>query len=153
VAECFFDTSAIVKRYAKESGSDRVNEIISNDANSVYLLNISTVEFCSALKRKTNQDQLGEAQAKELNDWFDWHCENEYLVVQLQEEDLEFARSLIWAHGLRAYDAIQLSTCHSLHDLSNENEGPEVVFFSADDKLVDAAKKEGISTINPCHDE
>jgi len=149
VADYFFDTSAIVKRYANEPGSKRVTAIIEDQAHSIYMLNLTNVEFCSALKRKINRNELTESKAKELKDWFEWHYSNEYVVVQLQDQDIDVANELIWSHGLRAYDAIQLATCKAMHELSAEHEGPEIVFVSSDGALVAAAKEEGIGAIDP----
>lgn len=49
----FFDTSALVKLFHDEPGSDRVIEMVSSDANEIWVLEIARVEFLSALFRKS----------------------------------------------------------------------------------------------------
>lgn len=146
----FFDTSALVKRYAQEAGSAEVIAIIEDDSHNIYILDLLTcVEVNSALKRKVNRQELDSDGGQKLAGLFEYHNYEDYLALNLNDSDIEIANMLVWKHSLRAYDAVQLATCIALHKLSEENQGPEIVFVSADNKLVAAAQGEGLNAINP----
>lgn len=53
----FIDTSALVKRYAKEKGSKRVDELFQNKKD-VWISQISIIELFSALHRKAREKEL-----------------------------------------------------------------------------------------------
>ena len=48
----FFDTSALVKRYHIEAGSEKVNELFDNPEGIFVITSIAVTEFVSALARK-----------------------------------------------------------------------------------------------------
>ena len=54
----FFDTSALVKRYYEEEGSETVDELVEADGNEVVITSLSVVETASALRRKQNRGEL-----------------------------------------------------------------------------------------------
>ena len=61
----FFDTSALVKRYHQEIGSEQVNAIFDDQDNILIISELALVELASALRRKQNQ---GEITIQALND-------------------------------------------------------------------------------------
>lgn len=145
----FFDTSALVKRYAVEQGSDWVQAVANNSGNDIYIASITTVEVVSAVTRKLLGGHLSQGDADHVFRWFDAHCKNEYSVVPLQDEDLARARTLASTHGLRAYDAVQLSVCVALQQLRTEHDGPPISFVSSDKQLNNVADVEGLIIVNP----
>jgi len=55
----YFDTNAVVKRYAPERGSEWVKSIIeSNENNKVYIGQVGVVEIASALSKKVRTKEL-----------------------------------------------------------------------------------------------
>jgi len=49
----FFDSSALVKRYVREKGTDLVKAIIDPDAaNEIYIARISGAEVVAAIARR-----------------------------------------------------------------------------------------------------
>jgi predicted nucleic acid-binding protein len=54
----FFDTSALVKRYHQEPGSQRVNAIFGDQDNALIISELAIVELASALQRKQNRDEI-----------------------------------------------------------------------------------------------
>lgn len=145
----FFDTSALVKRYAVENGSDWVQAVAADAGNDIYIAAITTVEVASAVTRKVRGRHVTQADADHIFRWFDLHCEREYSVVPLQNKDLDQARTLVSTHGLRAYDAVQLSVCLALQKLRAEHEGPPITLVSSDKELNDAGGKQGLVVANP----
>lgn len=55
----FFDTSALVKRYYEESGTDVVDELIE-DEREVIISSLPVLETISAFKRRANTVDLSE---------------------------------------------------------------------------------------------
>ncbi len=53
-----FDTSALVKRYHVEVGSDKVDEIFDDPDNVLIISELAIVEVTSALQRKRNQGEI-----------------------------------------------------------------------------------------------
>jgi len=107
------------------------------------------VELVSAVTRRVRGRHLTEAEAGRIFRWFDSHCEHEYSVVPLEDEDFDRARALVSAYGLRAYDAVQLSACLALQQLRDEHEGPPITLVSSDKELNDAGGEEGLVVVNP----
>ena len=55
---CFFDTSALVKRYYPESGTETVDELVEDPDRVVIITTLSVVETASAFRRKYNRDEI-----------------------------------------------------------------------------------------------
>lgn len=57
MALLYFNTSALVKRYYQEAGTERVDELIDGD-DDVVISSLAIIETVSAFRRKSNQDEL-----------------------------------------------------------------------------------------------
>jgi len=53
----FIDSSSLVKRYAKEQGSEKVDELFQKE-KAVWISQLSIVELLSALHRKAREKEL-----------------------------------------------------------------------------------------------
>lgn len=62
----FFDTSALVKRYSRESGTDVVDDLIEESDQPVLLSTLSVIEIASSLRRKQNMGELTQRLRDEL---------------------------------------------------------------------------------------
>lgn len=51
----FLDTSALVKRYHSEKGTDRIDKIFSQDDRAIVISSISLTEMVSAFNRKKEE--------------------------------------------------------------------------------------------------
>lgn len=114
----FADTSAIVKLYANEVGSDEVREL-----RAVFVSQLCRVEVPAALWRKNRMGQLSEPETKVLIAAF----ENDLLgadavlaPIRITPGILDDAAMLLEDHGLRAYDAIQLATARAARAIEPE---------------------------------
>lgn len=56
----FFDTSALVKRYADERGTQTVDQLIQIPENTVVITSLSVIEIASAFRRKYNRGKISE---------------------------------------------------------------------------------------------
>ena len=102
----FFDASALVKKYVRESDSTRVRRLLRR--GDVAVSRLSEVEVVSALARLARDQAISVAQrdraaAAFVSDLLAWH------VVELTPEVAATARRLLMQHQLRAGAAVQLS--------------------------------------------
>ena len=53
MADCFFDSSALVKAYIAENGTDWVRAILNDPQHSISISALAEVEVTSALTRRS----------------------------------------------------------------------------------------------------
>ena len=129
----FADASALVKRYVHEPGSVEVDAV-----GPVVASALSLVEVPSALWRKQREGAMEVDDAAVLTDQFltDVHDPARIVgLVALHDEVLASATGLVARHGLRSGDAIQLACALA---------GPDLPLLAYDDRLRDAAAREGL---------
>lgn len=139
----FFDTSALVKRYHDEPGSDAVDALLERDS-VVVITSITAVEMVSAFRRNYNRGKLTATEMERLVSSFFAEAVSEFLVVRVQESLFEFSFDLVLEDDLRALDSIQLSAALSM---PAPVEG--VTLVSADEDLVSAAESRDFDVISP----
>lgn len=135
----FADTSALVKLYAYEDGSEAVEA-----AGPLVISQLARVEVPAALWRKQRMGELEAAETRILLDGFtaDYSGTQDgparFVSVIVNAEILTQAARLVGLHGLRAYDGIQLSSARAARAAA-----PECATFAAFDKqLREAAARE-----------
>lgn len=135
----FADSSALVKLYADE---DLAQEVRSLDL--FVVASVARVEVPAALWRKVRMRELAEDDAAVLTRAFevDWNdLLGPYVVVALAPSVLTKAARLVAAHGLRAYDGIQLASAQAARAAD-----PRVdEFLTFDRGLLSAAAAEGFT--------
>jgi predicted nucleic acid-binding protein len=138
----YLDTSALIKRFVIEVGSETVNDLVGN-APPVVTAKIAFAEVHAGLKRKHREGPLsGRDYALSIRQFeADWES---YIRVDLRDEILRLARDLIRQHPLRGFDAIHLSSALSVKRVLGE----DLAFGAADARLLRAAKSEGLTAIN-----
>jgi len=139
----FFDTSALVKRYYAESGTERVDELIESDA-ATAISSLAVIETVSAFRRKHNRDEISKAEMNALLSAFFTEALDDFLVLPLEESLVQFSFELVVEDDLRTLDSLQLSAALSL-DTGDE----QPVFVCADSDLVSVAERHGLETIEP----
>lgn len=140
----FADASALVKLYADEEGSESVRS-----RRTLVAASVSRVEVPAALWRKERTGDLTSAEARLLVDDFeaDWFGTEvrppRFARVDLGAALLDSAAALVAAHGLRAYDGVQLAC--ALAARAAEPEMRELTAY--DTSLRRAAAVEGFSLL------
>lgn len=136
----FFDTSALIKKYIFEEGSDRVDDIM-NKADRIIVSVITEIEACSTFKRLLTENAISENDYKTLMNEFEIDYPY-YSHIILDNLITSNAKLLIEKYQLKTLDSIQLGTAVLLKD--------EIDFFVVcDSKLVRTGKKEGLKVLNP----
>lgn len=147
----YFDSSATVKRYAPEKGSEWVKSIVEPTAgNIVYLGQVGVVEIAAALSRKVRTEELTQEDYEATLWLFLADVRNEeYIVAPLSDQVVELAVDLTRRHPLRGYDAVHLATAIVLNTALLEAKLSPLIFVSADGTLCEAARGEGLSAEDP----
>lgn len=146
----FFDSSALFKRYHVEIGSAWVRRITApRFGNLIYIAQITRVEVASAFARLKRDGMLSTRLERSGRTFMKQHSNKQYRVIMLDNEIIERAEKLTDKYPLRAADAIQLACAISVSSRLRTNSSYQVIFLSADIRLLAAATEEGLSTDNP----
>lgn len=142
----YLETSALVKLYVLEAGTDRLLRIAKASENRLAVLAVSLVEARSAIRRRERARDLDSRTASLILDRLQQHAESRFLRQPVTEVVLDVAMEMIDRYALRAYDAIQLAGCLVVKTAV----GPEpLTFVCADQSLLEAAGSELLATIDP----
>lgn len=142
----FFDASALVKRYLRETGSEWVRQLIAREQPRIFISSLSGVEVVAAIMRK---ERAGEIRAPERDKTlraFRREFTTNYTLVPPVPPVINTAMDLLLSHALRAYDAVQLASALSLPPLPR---GTTLIFVSADEQLLSITRTLGFAIENP----
>jgi predicted nucleic acid-binding protein len=95
VTAYFFDTSALVKRYHEELGTERIDAIIENSDTEIIVSSLLIVETASAFRRKYNRNEISEVELNESIGVFFREALDAFVIVPLEESLLTFSFDLI----------------------------------------------------------
>jgi predicted nucleic acid-binding protein len=155
VATYYFDTSALIKRYLMEPGSEWVQQITDARTSSgqpyhtIALSAIGIVEAVAAIARRYRLGQLDQVQHQGLINLFLTHSRVEYHITTIRSRHIDLATALVQRHPLRGYDAIHLATALALRDELRAARLSAPIFVAADTNLCVAARAEGLPAENP----
>ncbi|MCK6528566.1 type II toxin-antitoxin system VapC family toxin [Myxococcota bacterium] len=138
----FADTSALVKLYVAEAGSEQMRAW--TDGQSVAVSVLAYAEAHAAFARHRREGRWDDQAHQQLAGQFD--AEWSGLVrVPLADATLSTIPALCARHPLRAGDAVQLASALVL-----SARGLPVTFASADARLLAAARGESLAVRDPC---
>ena len=140
----FMDTSALVKCYIEEPGSDKVQECLDR-ATVIAVSRLAYIEMLSALvRRRPSLRNCPDDQFKLLLESFrrDW---KHFTVLGINEETLLHSDRLIETHCLRGADSIHLSTALSFQIVTKN----PILFVASDRELLKAASAERLMILDP----
>jgi predicted nucleic acid-binding protein len=150
----YFDSSAMVKHYITERGSEWVSSLIEakmdeKPQNLIAIAEIGEVEVAAALAKRRRMKEISVERQRMGLATFLRHCARWYHVVQMDSMIIKLAIDLTQRHPLRGYDAVHLGTAIIFNRALVEYGLSPLTFISADDVLCKAAKGEGLLTENP----
>ncbi len=144
----YIDTSAFVKRYHIEAGSEKVNNIFREGMNgkrTIYISYWVISETINAIDKHRNRKEFTEDELKKILGaiFYDIHTgiKRGFLIVsEMTPEILRASWDYIINEHLSAGDALHLATAlyHGCTD-----------FMASDKRLLKVASKMGLNTINP----
>jgi uncharacterized protein len=146
----FLDSSALIKRYVVEMGSPWIKTLTdSATGNSLLLVRITWVEVLSAFARRQREGGITAAEVAALIQTFRSEFNSRYRVIEVDEVLVERAGELIVQYPLRAYDAVQLASALRVQSLLTSMPETQLIFVSADNRLLDIAQLAGLAIDNP----
>ena len=143
----YLETSALVKLYVYEPGTDRLLDLANSDAEHRFaIMSLAQVEFRAAIRRRQRSGEIPRSSADELIEAFRQHSEGTFLIQPLSDSLLEVAFALIDGYALKGYDAMQLGGHLLLRSIFGTD---EPIFVCADKALLSAARNEGCTVLDP----
>jgi uncharacterized protein len=137
----YWDTSALVKLYIHEDGSDLAQTF--NSQKGIHgICSIGKVEMIAAIDRLLRMNIIDEYQGLSLRNEFaiDW---NSYLRFDVNSSLINRACELAWSEHLQGYDAIHLASAMLWRESVNEL----VKFYTYDKQLWRAGQNLGLSVL------
>lgn len=147
----YFDASALIKRYSSEKGTKFVNHIFEQlPPEQLGCSAIGVLEIVANLVRKRNDGRLTLALfTQAISQVKDEIVANEAVTVISVDDDLLYsAMNLIAKHNMNATDAIILRSALELQKVLDE-QANHMLLCCCDKRLLRAAQKEGIATLDP----
>ncbi len=134
----YCDTSALIKRYVEEAGSDQVDRLFE-EGSSVVTSTVAFAEIMAVFRRKYREGILTRTgYSKSVLEF-----KKEYsklILVSITPELNQLIENLVVKHPLRGFDAIHLASA-----LLVQKEGSMNVNFACFDRVLNkAASSEGL---------
>jgi len=146
LAVYYLDTSALVKLYVQEAGTERMLRLANpSGGHTLAILGLTRIEFRAAVRKRERAGDVARDTADQLITSMEGHLASIYLVQPLTDLVVEEAAALLDRHALRAYDAVQLAGCALLR----ARMGEQATFVCSDRKLAKAAQDEGMAVLDP----
>ena len=144
----YLETSALVKLYVYEAGTERLLGLTANEANHRFaILSLAQVELRSAIRRRQRGGEISDYDAEEVIESFRQHSEGTFLIQPVSDSLVDVGLALVDDYGLKGYDAMQLAGYTLFRSISTSE---EPIFVCADKTLLSAARNEGYSVLDPC---
>ena len=147
----YFDASALAKRYAPEIGSNLVNYLFSHIMNKRLMCLITgAAEVISVLVRKKNGGSISVPDFSQalINLDNEVIYATDFTTVSIEDSLVLSSLPLINKHSINSTDAVVLRSALDiaveLRDVEND-----LVMIVSDQRLLRAAKAEGLKTFNP----
>ncbi len=144
---CYFlESTAFAKLFVQEPGTDALIRLMEAVEDNRKLISASTpLEVYAAIRRR---ERTGSITAEDATAALDILRLEAARTVQepLNPAVLEAARQLLDRTALRWPDALQLGAAIVARDMF---QGTEIIFVSASELLLEAAKTEGFNTLDP----
>ena len=136
----YLDTSALVKLYVAEDGSDVVRNAVGV-AQTVATSRVAYAEARAALAAAARMGRIGDVERATAVSVFraEWRL---FSIVNVTQPLVEFAAELAESHALRGFDAIHLASSVFLLQRTQE----DVRFLAWDKALLKAAAETGLQT-------
>ncbi len=138
----FFDTSALLKAFQKEVGTEKVIELLENNENEIVISELTKIEYKSALYRRFRNKELNENSLIDLIINFNEFTET-IEIEEINSFTIKKAEELIdnqGKSGLRTLDAVQFASFVLVENKVKK-------FVCADTRLCDIIEKEDYKVI------
>jgi predicted nucleic acid-binding protein len=153
MAMFYLDTSALVKRYKTEEGSETVDYLYDNlpSRHSLSISFLTVLEFVSAIRRLLKEGNISDEEFRDVLSTFSQEVEP-FLIRSIDDKIVADALTYVTKHGLKSADSIQLATVMELRVIM-EGVIESVIFVCDDEELAKAGREENLEVINPRKEE
>ena len=152
VSTIYLDTSALVKRYIAEEGSDWIKVLLDGGRAPASLTShLTVIEAVCTFARRRREGLLSAEDYLQVLAALDYDFEHRYGLIAVEPVVMNAARQMAERNPLRAYDAVQLASAWLANERLGQAGREPLTFISADDRLLAIAQIEGLLTANPNH--
>lgn len=146
----FLDSSALVKRYLTETGTNWIRNLMQPSiGNQIFVAQIASVEMVSALARKQREMAISPRTLQAAILLIERHTSREYIITKFDASVERVAKRLLVNYPLRAYDAVQLASALFINTVLTGQNLPALTFVCDDKRLLSVAQSEGVGTDDP----
>lgn len=149
----YLDTSALVKRYKTEEGSETVDYLYENlpSGHSIAISFLTVLEFVSAIRRLLKGGNISDEEFRDTLSTFSHEVEP-FFIMSIDDKIVADALTYVTKHGLKSADSIQLATVIELREIV-KGIGEGVIFVCDDRELEKTGREEDLKVINPRKEE
>ncbi len=139
----YLDSSALVKRYVREQGTQKLATLTAT-GEAMVISRLAYPEILSAFMRKRRAGEIGRKSLENAIHMFeeDW---GRFVLVEIHDELLPVVRSMAQRHALKGADVVHLSTAVWVRNAAKM----PVTMVASDADLLAAARAEGLVAIDP----
>jgi len=148
VPSYYLDSSALLKRYRTEKGTETLDELFESnrDIDLVTTSSFTVLEVISVITRLFRINTLSRRSYQRLLGDLRQDVRQTIVLQPVADTVLAEAVRLIMDHSLRAPDAVQLATALSVR---NENQERSTFMLCSDVRLKRACEGSGLAVIDP----
>ena len=148
MASYYFDSSALLKLYIDEQGTEEVIRLVGDpNCNHMAIMRLTVLECRSAIRRRERSGDVSNLVANQAIGRIEDDALSKYFVQPLTEGVFKEAKRLMDVRPLKTLDALQLAGCLSIRSSLSS----PFAFVCADTRLCEAANLEGVETLNPLY--
>ena len=148
-ATFYLDSSALVKRYAVETGTEWVRTLCSKPDHVIAVALIGIVEVAAAVAGKLRGRIIDRATGDAILTSLKADAATQYSLLDVNQYVADEAIELTRRHRLRGYDAVHLASALRLNRALIDRRLPPLILVAADNDLLKAAQAEGLEIENP----
>lgn len=146
MAVSFLDSSALVKRYAQETGSDWVEgRTDPQEGHTLYLARMTAVEVAAAVGRRQRGGALSAGDAATALQDLSYDLAHQYRLVEITALLITHAMRLAVIYALRGYNAVQLASVLTVHTAREAQGLSRLTLVSTDHERNAAARADALS--------
>ena len=152
MAHFYLDTSAVVKRYRTEPGTDVMSALLEQPTpdDRFYVSFLLVLEFTSGILRLAVGGQVRQSTADGIIARFRQDARDLLRIWPLDDTILGSAISVVHDYRLRSADAIHLATALAI---SSVDPNVPLTLVTSDEELAEAGQAAGLEMLTPGHPE
>ena len=148
----YFDSSALIKHYVHETGSERIEHKLRDQekaSNPVFTSVLTFAEIQAALSRRAKDNSLEPREYVRARMEFESDWVLGLSPIDLGPGVLSIVRGVVDQFVLKGADVVHLASAIWLRDMATINVREPVSFLTSDKQLAKAAAKSHLEVFNP----